>query len=104
MLSLMVAQGRLCERPVCRRATTPQHTQASKTEALRSEHVLLIEVDAVVVLATSVTATSRMLPVLANAAVAGADVSSLLPVLLEAGNLHALRRVASRGTMSIRSR
>jgi len=89
---------------LCADERPPHHTHASKTEALWSEHVLLIEVDAVVVLATSVTATSRMLPVLANAAVAGADVSSLLPVLLEAGNLHALRRVASRGTMSIRSR
>jgi hypothetical protein len=43
--------------------------------------MVLIHHDAVVMLATSVTAASRVLPVLANAAVAGTDVSALLAVL-----------------------
>jgi hypothetical protein len=43
--------------------------------------MVLVEVDAVVVLATSVTATTGVLPVLANATVTGADVSSLSNLL-----------------------
>jgi hypothetical protein len=50
-------------------------------------YILLVHVDSVVVLTTSVTATSRMLSVLADATVTSAHVSSLLPVLLESGNL-----------------
>jgi hypothetical protein len=45
--------------------------------------VVLVEVDAVVVLPAGVTAASRVLPVLANAAVAGADVAALLAVVLQ---------------------
>ena len=45
--------------------------------------MVLVHHNAVVVLATSVTATTWMLPVLANAAMASADVPALLPVLLE---------------------
>lgn len=54
---------------------------ADLTEEAR---VILIEHDAVVVLTTGITATTRMLPVLANAAVAGTDVSALLAVLPQA--------------------
>ena len=46
--------------------------------------MVLVHVNPVVVLTTGVTATSWMLTVLANAAMAGADVPALLPVLLEA--------------------
>jgi hypothetical protein len=44
--------------------------------------VVLVHVNPVVVLTTGVTATTWMLAVLANAAMAGADVPTLLPVLL----------------------
>jgi len=45
--------------------------------------VVLVEVDAVVVLPASVATASRVLAVLANAAVAGADVPALLAVVLQ---------------------
>lgn len=45
--------------------------------------VVLVHHDAVVVLATGVTATGRMLAVLANAAMAGADVTAVLAVVSE---------------------
>jgi len=45
--------------------------------------MVLVHHDAVVVLATSVTAARRMLAVLANAAMAGTDVTTLLAVLVE---------------------
>ena len=45
--------------------------------------MVLVKQDAVVVLATSITATARVLAVLANAAVAGTDVTALLAVLPE---------------------
>lgn len=46
--------------------------------------MVLVHHNAVVVLATSVTATTRVLPVLADAAMAGRHVPTLLPVLAEA--------------------
>ena len=46
--------------------------------------VVLVEEDAVVVHASGVTATSRVLPVLADAAVPRRHVTALLPVLLQA--------------------
>jgi hypothetical protein len=49
--------------------------------------VLFVEVDPVVVLTTSVTTTTRMLPVLANTTVTGGDVPPLLSVLAQAGGL-----------------
>jgi len=45
--------------------------------------MVLVEEDAVVVHATGVTATSRVLPVLADTAVPGGYVAALLAVLLE---------------------
>ena len=45
--------------------------------------MVLVEHDAVMVLATSVTATARMLPVLADTSVAGTDMAPLLTVLAE---------------------
>lgn len=45
--------------------------------------MVLVHHDAVVVLTTSVTATARMLPMLADAAMTGTDVAPLLPVLLQ---------------------
>lgn len=47
--------------------------------------MVLVEEDTVVMHATGVTATSGMLAVLSDTAVSGADVTSLLPVLLEPG-------------------
>jgi len=44
--------------------------------------MVLVEVDAVVVLSTSVSAASGMLPVLANAAVAVADMAAQIACLL----------------------
>lgn len=46
--------------------------------------VVVVKHDAVVVLSTGVTASTRMLAVLANAAMAGTDVPALLAVLPEA--------------------
>jgi hypothetical protein len=45
--------------------------------------MVLVKQDAVVVLASSITATARVLAVLANATVAGTDVTALLAVLPE---------------------
>ncbi len=45
--------------------------------------VVLVEVDTVMVLTTSQTATSRVLPVLANATVSGGHVAALLAVCPE---------------------
>ena len=47
--------------------------------------VVLVEKDAVVMHTSSISATTGVLPVLADPAMAGADVPSLLPVLLEPG-------------------
>ena len=46
--------------------------------------MVLVEHDPVVVLASSVTTASWMLPVLADAAMTGGDVSALLAVLAQA--------------------
>jgi len=56
-------------------------THADLAEVTR---MVLVEEDAVVVHATGVTATSRVLPVLADTAVPGGHVAALLAVLLEA--------------------
>ena len=47
--------------------------------------MVLVKVDAVVVLATSISVTSGVLPVLANAAMAVAHLATKLPGLLLAG-------------------
>lgn len=63
--------------PSSRRSTTPRPHLAEVTR------VVLVHHDAVVVHATGVTATSWVLPVLANTTMAGTDVAPLLPVLLQ---------------------
>jgi len=58
--------------------------------ALRDNEVgglLFVEVDSVVVLASGITTTSRMLPVLSNTTMTGGNVSPLLPALLQGGGL-----------------
>ncbi|CAL9016120.1 unnamed protein product [Prunus brigantina] len=47
--------------------------------------VVLVEQDPVVVHASGISTTTGMLPVLPDSAVAGADVASLLPILLQTG-------------------
>jgi len=49
--------------------------------------VVFVEVDTVVVLTTGVTATTRVLAVLANTTVTGADVTSLVTVVVKTGRL-----------------
>jgi hypothetical protein len=58
-----------------------------KTQRAATTNSLFVKPDAVVVLATSVTATRRVLPVLANATMAAGLVSALLAVTLEPGSL-----------------
>jgi hypothetical protein len=55
--------------------------------------VVLVHQNAVVVLATGITAATRMLPVLADAAVTHGHVASLLPRLLESGSLREHQRL-----------
>merc|ERR1712170_40126 len=57
-------------------------THTYLTEVTR---MVFVKQNTVVVLTSSVTATTGVLPVLSNATVAGADVSALLPVLPKAG-------------------
>lgn len=45
--------------------------------------MVFVIVDSVVMLATSVSTTSRMFPVLANTPVASTDVTPLFPVLVQ---------------------
>lgn len=61
------------------------HTHLSEVTRM-----VLVEEDSVVVLATSVTTTTRVAPVLANATMAGRHVSPLLPVLVLPSRLHAI--------------
>lgn len=58
----------------------------------RVYNILFVEHDAVVMLATSVTATTRVLAVLANTTVSGRHVSALLAVLLQVGRLYTISR------------
>lgn len=82
--------------------------EVAHTNLTEVTRVVLVEVDAVVVLTTGVTATSRMLTVLTDATMTGADVTTLLTVLLQAGSLmvmnagatHTARR-ASKGGASV---
>ena len=82
---------------VCRRGKSGQHTDKRRgrggaglqkqccQDAYLAEvaGVVLVEHDAMVMLATGVTATAGMLPVLSDSSVAGADMTSLLAVLAE---------------------
>ena len=49
--------------------------------------VILVEKDSVVVLATGITTATRVSSVFANATVTGANVASLLPVVVQSGRL-----------------
>ena len=64
------------------KTTCAQRTGAS-ADLAEVAGMVLVEHDAVVVLATSVTATARMLPVLPDTSVAGTDMAPLLAVLAE---------------------
>ena len=55
------------------------------TDLAKVSWMVLVEVDAVVVLATSVTAASGVLSVLANTTMAGLHVAPLLPVAVQSG-------------------
>lgn len=55
------------------------------TDLTEVTRVVLVEEDAVVVLATSVTAASGVLSVLANTTMAGLHVAPLLPVAVQSG-------------------
>ncbi|EXB82531.1 hypothetical protein L484_027707 [Morus notabilis] len=55
------------------------------TDLAEVARVILVEEDSVVVHTTGVTATTGVLPVLADSSMAGAHVPALLPVLLESG-------------------
>ncbi|CAN1795128.1 hypothetical protein LINPERHAP1_LOCUS20502, partial [Linum perenne] len=79
------------EEPVLQLVEVP-HTDFTEVTGM-----VLVEQDPVVVHASGVTTTSRMLPVLANTSVAGTDVAPLLPVLLESGRHFLRRRIVSRG-------
>ena len=48
--------------------------------------MVLVEEDTVVVHTSGVTSTARMLPVLSDTSMAGADVAALLSVLFETGS------------------
>ena len=54
--------------------------------------VILVEVDAVVVLASGITSTTWMLAVLTHSTVPGAHVAALLAVLLQSRHLHSARQ------------
>lgn len=58
------------------------HVEVAHTDLTEVAGMVLVEVDAVVMLTTSVTATSRMLPVLADTSVAVGNVAAELPGLL----------------------
>lgn len=64
-----------------------QDVEVPHTDLSEVSGVVLVEVDAVVVLTSGVSATSAVLAVLADASVTGADVSALLAVLGETGRL-----------------
>ena len=56
--------------------------EVSHSNLSKVTRMVFVEVDSVVMLATSVSATSRMLPVLSNSSVTVGHVSSQLPGLL----------------------
>jgi len=66
-----------------RDTTSAQRKSTTSADLAEVAGMVLVEHDAVVVLATSITATARMLPVLADTSVAGTDMAPLLAVLAE---------------------
>jgi hypothetical protein len=64
--------------------------------------MVLVKHDTVVVLATSISATTWMLAVLANTTVASADVTTLLAVLPETCGRQQSSSSAHRGTAELR--
>lgn len=60
-----------------------QLVEVSHSDLAEVTRMILVEQNAVVVHASGVTSASGMLAMLADSSVAGADVTSLLPVLLE---------------------
>lgn len=65
-----------------------QQVEVAHTDLTEVTRMELVHQDAVVVLTTGVTATTRVLAVLADTAVAGAHVTTLLAVLRETRRLH----------------
>lgn len=65
---------------------------------MKEKYVLLVEKDSVMLETTSVTTTARMLSVLTNTTVTGADVTSLPAVLVKAsGHTEWTKRAAVQG-------
>lgn len=69
--------------------------EVAHTDLTEVSRMVLVEEDAVVVHASGITTTTRMLAVLSDTTVTGADVAPLLPVLLEPGR-HGWTRVLGR--------
>jgi hypothetical protein len=59
--------------------------EVAHTDLTEVTRMVFVEEDPVVVHASCISATSRVLPVLSNTTMTSAHVTSLLPVLLEAG-------------------
>eukprot|EP00002_Diphylleia_rotans_P029448 TRINITY_DN5_c0_g1_i1.p1 TRINITY_DN5_c0_g1~~TRINITY_DN5_c0_g1_i1.p1 ORF type:complete len:158 (-),score=16.57 TRINITY_DN5_c0_g1_i1:764-1237(-) len=64
-----------------------EQMEVSHTNLTEVTRMVFVEVDAVMVLTTSVTATTGMLAVLSDTTVTGGDVSSFLAGLLKVGSL-----------------
>jgi len=62
-----------------------QEVELSHTNLTEVSRMVLVHKNAVVVLATGVTASTRMLAVLADTAVTGGDVTALFAVLVKTG-------------------
>lgn len=62
--------------------------EVTHTNLAKVARVVLVKVDAVVVLTTGVTATTRVLAVLADATITHGHVTTLLASLLQSGRLH----------------
>lgn len=96
------AQGK-CGKKKKSAPATPSKSVLLQRECEREQEdgsVLFVKVDAVVVLATGITATSRMFSVLANTTITDAHRASSLPVLLQPSGLH---RLISPDSQSIRA-
>merc|ERR1719222_175532 len=77
------------------------HVEVPHANLSEVSGMVLVEVDPVVVLTTSVSTTSRMLPVLADPAVTMRDVSSQLPGLLLAGGHLSCRSESSNKSLVV---
>ena len=81
--------------------------EVTHTDLSKVPWMVLVEEDAVVVHTSSVTTTSRMLPVLAHTSMSSTDVASFRAVLLQAGRHGSCLRVAApacRATKRMRKR